>query len=400
MTPRAISCLWVVLPICIHGILLADAGNQIFNVKKFGAKADGETDDRKAVLDAWNAACASNGRPRVVIPPGTFLIGQTKFEGPCPGAYPIVVEVKGKVIAPTDLSQFSSDDWISFSKVHGLVLTGGGVFDGRGSSAWPSNDCLTSANCKLLPTSLKFNFLTNSTIRRISSVDSKFFHMIIFGSENVKAHDLRISAPSDSPNTDGIHIGDSTGIAVSRSVIGTGDDCISIGPGSNLITISNIICGPGHGISVGSLGKYRDEKDVTDLRVRNCTFRNTTNGLRIKTWPASGVLHAKNFTFEDIIMKNVHNPIIIDQKYCPYDSCPTEEAPSKVKISNVNFRNVKGTSTSQVAVNLICSKAFPCEGVTLSDIDLKYNGEEGKATSSCFNVNGFSSGTQVPPPCV
>lgn len=72
--------------------------------------------------------------------------------------------------------------------------------------------------------------------------------MVIFASEKVKVHNLRISAPSDSPNTDGIHIGDSTRISISRSEIGTGDDCISIGPGSKLVTISKVVCGPGHGI--------------------------------------------------------------------------------------------------------------------------------------------------------
>jgi galacturan 1,4-alpha-galacturonidase len=75
-------------------------------------------------------------------------------------------------------------------------------------------------------------------------------------------------------------------------------------------------------------------------------------------------------------------------------------APSKVKISNVNFKNVKGTSASQVAVKLVCSKEFPCEHVQLSDINLKYSGQGGQATSTCANVNGVSTGIQVPPSCV
>jgi galacturan 1,4-alpha-galacturonidase len=88
----------------------------------------------------------------MVIPQATFLSGPIEFKGPCPGAHPIIVEVKGKVIAPTDLSQFPSGSWISFQYIDGLILTGGGTFDGQGATAWPSNKCPKTAKCKFLPT--------------------------------------------------------------------------------------------------------------------------------------------------------------------------------------------------------------------------------------------------------
>ncbi|WOK98014.1 hypothetical protein Cni_G06722 [Canna indica] len=51
-----------------------------------------------------------------------------------------------------------------------------------------------------------------------------------------------------------------------------------------------------------------------------------------------------DFIFEDIIMKNVYNPIMIDQEYCPFERC-AEKDPSLVKIKNSKFKNIKGTST-------------------------------------------------------
>lgn len=59
---------------------------------------------------------------------------------------------------------------------------------------------------------------------------------------------LKINAPSWSPNTDGIHIQSSSGITISNSAIMTGDDCISVGPGTKNLWIERIACGPGHGI--------------------------------------------------------------------------------------------------------------------------------------------------------
>ena len=74
--------------------------------------------------------------------------------------------------------------------------------------------------------------------------------------------------------------------------------------------------------SVGSLGRYWNERDVSGLLVRDCTMRGTTNGIRIKTWANSpGSSAATNMTFENTVMNNVTNPIIINQTYCPFTSC-------------------------------------------------------------------------------
>lgn len=163
--------------------------------------------------------------------------------------------------------------------------------------------------------------MTNGTVEHITSLDSKFFHLHLFECNNMKLDSLRITAPGESPNTDGIHLGNSKNIEISNSVIETGDDCISIGPGDKNISISGIFCGPGHGISVGSLGGSAIEGDVADLSVTNCTFTNTTNGVRIKTWQESPPTRASNFIFDDLVMRSVENPIVIDQTYCPNNLC-------------------------------------------------------------------------------
>lgn len=77
--------------------------------------------------------------------------------------------------------------------------------------------------------------------------------------------------------------------------------------------------------SVGSLGRYWNEGDVSGLVVRDCTMTGTSNGIRIKTWANSpGSSAATNMTFENIVMNNVTNPIIIDQAYCPFSSCTSK----------------------------------------------------------------------------
>ncbi|KAF5450047.1 hypothetical protein F2P56_030428 [Juglans regia] len=120
------------------------------------------------------------------------------------------------------------------------------------------------------------------------------------------------------PNTDGIKIGSSQHIGISHLIISTGVDCISMLPETREVNISDVFCGPGHGINAGSLGKSGDEDVLSGIVVKNCTFwGSTSDGVRIKTWayPMLKDTEASNFVYEDILMDiNVGNPIIIDQR--------------------------------------------------------------------------------------
>lgn len=64
----------------------------------------------------------------------------------------------------------------------------------------------------------------------------------------------------------------------------TGDDCVSIQTGCSNIDVHNVNCGPGHGISIGSLGKDNTKACVSKITVRDVTMHDTMTGVRIKTW--------------------------------------------------------------------------------------------------------------------
>ncbi|VVA17463.1 Hypothetical predicted protein, partial [Prunus dulcis] len=351
-----------------------------------------------ALEKAWTDACASTTPSKIVVPKGTFKFVGTTFKGPCKAA--IEFQLQGTLQAPVDGSQLPKDDtWIGFDHVDGLTLSGGGTFDGQGAQSWKNNDCNKNRQCKSKHINLRFHVLTNSKILDVTSKDSKNFHVNLQKCEKVEINGFTISAPKESMNTDGIHIGRSTGINITDTTIGTGDDCISIGDGTKDLTVTNVACGPGHGIAIGSLGRYPEEEPVSGINIRKCTLTDTTNGVRIKTWPASPKdSTASDIHFEDITMVNVGNPILIDQEYCPWNECK-KGVPSKVKISNVSFKNIKGTCTDPVAVKLVCSKGLPCENVELSDIDLKYTGDKGPITSVCSNVKPTMNRVAQPLAC-
>ncbi|KAF6138289.1 hypothetical protein GIB67_001439 [Kingdonia uniflora] len=342
------------LKVCLSMFLFALTANAhsrpgIFNVVDFGAVADGKIDNAK----------------------GTFLAGPVSFKGPCKA--PIVFQIAGKVIAPEEIQ---SENWITFDYITGLTVSGGGTFDGRGALTWFKTECYKGGSCNN-PINIKFNFVTDAAIRGITSLDRKFFKILVYGCKNMKFIAVKIIAPDWSHNTDGIHIGKSSGISISRAFIG-------------------------HSISIGSLGRYDDEEPLSGIYVRNCTLTGTDNGVRIKTWAISTTGRsppglASNFKFEDILMNNGVKSYSILFGDCFFLFL---QSPSRVKISNVSFKNIRGTSRSKLAVKLLCSRGFPCHQVELGDINLQYAGSDGPVTSMCWNVGAIFSGKVFPPTCV
>ncbi|XP_022869944.1 exopolygalacturonase-like [Olea europaea var. sylvestris] len=368
-----------------------------FDIGNYGGKPDANI--AEALSCAWKEACAATTPSTVVVPKGTFMLDQVKLAGPCKA--PIELQVQGTIQAPSDYNDLPDKDaaWITIHYVDHLTVQGGGVFDGNGKEAWAKNDCGTNPDCVKLPTNLSFNFITNSIIRDVTTQDSKNFHVNVLGCKNVTFQQFTVSAPGDSVNTDGLHISRSEGINVTDCVIKTGDDCISIGDGMKELHIEKITCGPGHGISVGSLGRGATEEDVTGIYVKNCTFIGTQNGIRVKTWPsAPAELKITDLHYEDIIMDNVENPIIIDQAYCPYNQCKLD-SPSLIQVSQMTVKNIRGTSKTPVAMTFACSEAKPCENVEIGDIDLACSGTEGPLTTKCANIKPTLVGKQNPPIC-
>ncbi|XP_010527121.1 PREDICTED: probable polygalacturonase At3g15720 [Tarenaya hassleriana] len=380
------------------------ANCQNFNVLSFGAKGDGVTDDSEAFLKAWNAACGGGGNEQTLLIPSdnTFLLQPLVFQGPCRSPY-MQVQFSGNIVAPNDKGEWSScssNRWIGFSWVSGLTVVGSKTrrIDGRGSSFWNNPNQGNLGGCDW-PTSLHFQSCNNLNISGMTSANSPRNHISISGCEQVTISDVNLLAPEDSPNTDGIDISASSYINIVNSYIGTGDDCIAINTGCANINITGVNCGPGHGISVGSLGAKGFKETVENVQVVDCTFNRTTNGARIKTWPG-GQGYARNIHFKRITVINARNPIIIDQYYTnDNQSGQASEGNSAVAISHVKFIDFEGTTSDEEAIKFNCSKITRCSDITVEKVQITT--ADGKLpTATCQNVNGTSLGSVPLVPCL
>ncbi|KAF3451087.1 hypothetical protein FNV43_RR07176 [Rhamnella rubrinervis] len=318
-----IWCLWA-----------AAAGGTSINrvhVVSYGAKADGKTDSTKAFLKAWVWACSS----------GATMLKAVEFRGPCKNR--VTVEIDGTLVAPTNhWAMGNSGNWILFVQVNRLAVYGG-TLDAKGAAFWA---CKRSGkSCPVGARSITINWANDIVISGSTSINSQLSHMVINSCNNVLVRNVNLIASSQSPNTDGT---------------------------KNLF-MKNINCGPGHGVSIGSLGKVLKEDGVQNVTLTDAVFTGSDNGVRIKSWarPSNGITAPNN------------------------QGCPQQS--SGVKISGVTYRNIKGTSATAEAIKFDCSRSNPCRGIRLQDIKLTYRNRP--ASSSCNNIRGATTtGLLIPSP--
>ncbi|MCD7455426.1 hypothetical protein HAX54_028113 [Datura stramonium] len=193
--------------------------SRVFNVLHYGAVGDGSTDSTNAFIKTWKATCTSSSSLTMYVPSGhTFLLHPLKLSGPCLSPN-LTIKIDGNIVAPSEPSKWRCvahrcNKWILIKDVNvGMELLMVGD--------------------------------TNGGMLKVSNIT--------------------IDAPAKSPNTNGIQFTGSTDVSIDHCQNGTGDDCISIVDGCSNLKISNIICGPGHGISIGSLGKHGAYEKVENI---------------------------------------------------------------------------------------------------------------------------------------
>ncbi|KAI3795964.1 hypothetical protein L1987_38625 [Smallanthus sonchifolius] len=360
-----------------------------FNILSFGAKANGVSDDSKKLVAAWKLACKVGGGILQIPSDHKFLIKPVTLQGPCKAH--VVLQIDGTLLAPSKRSKSNLYQWINFKWVHNITIQGSGTIDGQGYNWWESKNALD-----IKPTALRFYASEDILVRDITIKNSPQVHLKFDNSRGVKVENITVLAPGNSPNTDGIHLQNTRDVEILHSNIGTGDDCISVQTGCSNVHIHHISCGPGHGISIGGLGKDKTIACVSDVVVENSNIQNTLYGTRIKTWQG-GIGLVKNITFSNIQVANVNFPIVINQYYCDKSFCNNQTG--SIAIKEVKFDRISGSYSTQ-PIHLACSNDIPCTEIDLSDIQLKPSRRplEGSQLQHalCYNSYGISKGQLVP----
>lgn len=361
--------------LCLNGALLADdLKTDVFDVRSFGATGSGTNFDTSAIQKALDA-CGQAGGGTVRFPSGTYL------------SQPLVVRSKTTIdlmagatlLASTNQSDFMKvpGDWlkarsggdfvpfISGKNLTDVTFTGGGLVDGNGSVWWEEAEKarqIKSGYTLPRPNLVVIERCKKLRMENITLQNSPKFHFVPTDCEGVVISNVTVLAPERAPNTDAIDPSGCKNVLITKCLIDVGDDNIAIKAGKKIagrefacedITVTDCTFKHGHGMSIGS----ETGGGVRNVTVRNCTFENTENGLRIKSQAGKGGI-VENIVYSDIKMNNVNPAITLTCVYAN-NSANDKNKPAVVEAAatenmplfrNITIRNVTATCLKEAGI--------------------------------------------------
>jgi polygalacturonase len=423
------SVRWRLLQVlCTTALVCGGALGQstVYNVKDFGAAADGKAKCTGAVNKAIEAAVKTGGGT-VYFPAGEYLTGPIHLQSDITLCLDAGCVLKFSTdfddYLPMVKSRWEGLECINFSpqiyayQAHDIAIVGRGVIEGQGKTWWnaarrrggpdpnlakytdmfaeKNKDAMGFAYFKnrgffLRPPMIQLVDCRRVRIEGVRLQNPPFWTCNPVYCEDMVITGLSIKNPGDSPNTDGINPDSCRNVHISDCHISVGDDCITIKSGRDEdgrrvgkpcenITVTNCTMLDGHGgVVIGS----EMSGGVKKVTISNCVFDGTDRGIRLKTSRNRGGV-IEDITVSNIVMNRVGaGPIHLDMFYernIPAGPI-TEKTPA---IRNLYFSNiiVRGAQTGGYILGI---EEMPVENVSFSDIFI-----DAETGFTCKDVKGI-----------
>jgi polygalacturonase len=248
----------------------------------------------------------------------------------------------------------SDNALVNVSDASDVTLEGGGVIDGSGAGWW---DLVRSARQAGEPETLRprlvaFDRCSHVRVDGVTLENSPSFHLVVRRCSDVAITNLSVTAPADSPNTDGIDVISSQDVQITGCTVDSGDDDIALKApqedqrygGVADVRIERCSFLHGHGVSIGS----ETQGGVGGVVVADSSFAGTENGIRIKTNREVGG-PIWRVRYEHLIMQDVQSPIALASYYprIPPEEDELPESATTPTLSDVQICDLTATGAAQ-----------------------------------------------------
>lgn len=422
-TENVITSVWDLTPGSEIDLMVDDGCNEehltihtkeesaTLNVLEFGAVGDGSHDDTNA-LQAAIACCPENGR--ILIPKGIystcplFLKSHIRVELSKDAVLQLRTDRNEFPILPGMVQTYDEEDDLNFGSWEGnplscfaalltgihiedVIVYGEGVLDGQGDVGdwWIQPKIKRGA---FRPRMIFLNHCNDVTFQGITVRRSPSWNVHPYFSDHLGFYQLMISAPSNSPNTDGFDPESCAHVQVCGVHFSVGDDCIAIKSGKIYmgqrykkscydLEIAHCLMENGHGgVTIGS----EMAGGVHDVRIHHCKMVHTDRGLRVKTRRGRGKQgRIDNICMDHVIMDQVLVPVAVNSMYycdpdghSPYvqtrEALPVDErTPS---IGTLTMEHIQASNAANVGYVLGLPEK-PVERLIMRDVTVHVNAE-------------------------
>ncbi|MBA0884028.1 glycoside hydrolase family 28 protein [Flavobacterium undicola] len=359
-----------------------------YNVRAFGAKGDGITNDQAAIQKAIDACKKSGGT--VLLEKGIFLTGQLL----------LVNNLILKIDASATILGIKSDDEKDYphhlidtkypnrmledcqrrliygNKVKNVTITGGGTINGQGDFE-PWMHVKEIGTEKDRPSILAFVGCNTITVSNITLIKPACWTQVYIESENITIQKIKVNTGQLTPNRDGIDIVDCHKVLIEDSYIESEDDGICFKSGSEYgckdiivrrCTLDKLNVKAGNCFKLGTdgLGSFMNF-DVSELTLKNA-YQNSA--FCIESMDGAVI---DNLNFRDCQISNCGQAIFIllaDRKR----TVPNRKTRIGT-ISNIYFKNITGTNFTQQYPSIITGiKGHNIQNVTFENLNFELKG--------------------------
>lgn len=263
------------------------SGDLVCNVRDYGARADDERADTKAIQAAIDSCGEKGGR--VVLPRGRWLSGGLELRSDMiftlsPGAVLTAIpdialyterldpSVANDASSPADDAYRGYRAFLYAGGAKNLIIEGPGMIDGQGPKFWEPDFYALHIPRPTLPRPqqmLELIDCANVIVRDITLREAPAYSVRFYRCSGVRAENVTIRNDPRSPNTDGIQIRDTSNAIIRGADINTGDDAIVVKSYDrmieNLVVTDSILISDDAAIKFGTAGH---------VGVRNSIFSN------------------------------------------------------------------------------------------------------------------------------
>jgi polygalacturonase len=387
---------------CVPGMRRGTAARRLrdFDIRSYGAVANGSAPNTRAIQAAIDAAAAEGGGI-VVVPAGTFLSGaiflkpgvslRIERDGVLKGTlnradYPLV-QTRWEGIERPWLAALVNGDGLT-----GVGLMGEGTIDGSGVD-WtaqmaqrrrqPPSPSEPRSDPKLgmqisggRPRLIAFQNCRDVRFEGFHMLNHAAWGLHLLYSQDVVVDGLNIRAAHNIPSSDGIDVDSCRGVRISRVDIDVNDDCISIKSGKDDdgrrvnrpcedVIVENSLFRYGHGgVAMGS----ETTGGIRNVETRNCVMEaDNWAPIRFKSQPSRGGV-VENITYRDIELKDTRQAFEFNMEW---RMVPPIAPPAKVLpvVRNVRIIDVSGTTASVGLIHGL--KDSPIQGVTFENCHVR-----------------------------
>jgi polygalacturonase len=411
---------WKNMESIVKNIPQTHFSDKTYNIKDFGAVADGKTSNTLAFEKAIKE-CAKNGGGKVVVPNGKYLTGSIHLES----NVNLHLEDQAEILFSTNSKEYplvhtswEGTELMNYSPLiyaknkTNVAITGKGTLNGQAdSSNWwiwsggknygwkkgissqndpenrqvlidmaekgvPVAERIFGEGRYLRPSFVEFFECNTVLIKNVKIINAPFWILHPIKTNNMIIDGVTVN--SHGPNNDGCDPEYSQNIIIRNCTFNTGDDCIAIKSGrdadgrrvgisSKNIIVQNCKMIDGHGgVVIGS----EISAGVNNVFVENCVMDspNLDRAIRIKTNSKRGGI------IEDVFVRNLEVGTVkecvlkLNMFYNVYGSQTGNFIPT---IRNINLENVTVKNGGKYSVWAEGYKESPVENITLKNVKIE-----------------------------